>query len=138
MILEPGITIISEEEIPEARISLRSDGIVHVHFSKDTTFDLELQGRMRGIYEKMLGGRKAKFIFSADEGFTLTKEVRERADLQQNSPVLCYALVVNNLAYKITADFYIRVVKPKGNYKLVTSLPDAVKWLYSVKEGPNT
>jgi hypothetical protein len=134
MILEPGITIINEAEIPEARISLRSDGIVHVHFHKDTTFDIPLQASMRDVYDKMLQGRKAKFIFSADEGFTLTKEVRERADLQDNSSILCYAMVVNNLAYKIIADFYIRVTKPKGNYKLVTSLADAVKWLNSVKE----
>ena len=138
MILEPGITIVNEFEIPEARISLRSDGIVHVHFNEDTTFDLELQNRMRVIYEKLLNGRKAKFIFSADDGFTLTKEVRDHAHLRTDSPVLCYALIVNNLAYKIIADFYTRVTKPKGTYKMVGSVVEAVRWLNSVNEEPNT
>jgi hypothetical protein len=135
MILEPGITIVDQIEIPEANISLRSDSIVHVHFNKDTVFDVALQLRMRRIYDKLLKGRKAKFIFSADEGFILTKEAREYVpDPGNEPPILCYVLIVNNLAYKIVADFYIRVVKPKGNFKLVGSLDEAVEWLGTIKD----
>src|SRR5690606_7144731 len=110
---------------------LRSDGIVHVHFLKDVTLDVPLQIKMREYYDEITGGVKTKFLFSAEEGFTLTKEAREHGPkLQETSPILCYALVVNNLAYKIIASFYIKVVKAPGNYKLVNSAEEGVKWLH--------
>lgn len=132
MLVKSNVSILKQVEIPEAFVTLRSDGIVHVHYKKDTVLDVDLQVRMRAIYDDLLDQKKMKFIFSADEGFTLTKEARENApNIQNESPVLLYALIANNLAYRIIANFYIRVVKPKGNYKLFTSVAAAVKWLNS-------
>ncbi len=134
MIPESGITIVDEALIPQARICLRSDGIMHVHFSKDVTFDVALQQQMRKIYDRMTTGKKTKFIFSAEEGFVFTREARENAPLlQKQSPIQCFALVINSLAYRIVANFYIKVMKPDGNYKVVNSINEAVSWLNSLK-----
>lgn len=132
MVLGKDITIVRHIEIPEAFISLRSDDIVHVHYKKNTVLDVELQLRMRRIFDEVTGARRLKFIFSGDEGFILTKEARENISLRQKeSPILAYAIIAHNLGYKIVANFYIKVVKPKGHYRVFNKLDEAIAWLYS-------
>jgi hypothetical protein len=135
MVQHPEVTVIREVEIPEALISLRSDNIMLVDYKKNVTLDVELQMRMRAIFNEMTGNRKSKFVFSADEGFSITREARENgARLQKESPIQYYALVTDNLAYRILANFYIRVVKPYGNYRLVRDLEEGIAWLHSLPE----
>ena len=135
MLLDSEITIIKQVEIPEAFISIRSDGIVPVHYKKNTVLDVDLQMRCLDIYAEILDRKKMKFIFSADDGFMLTKEARENAPkVQVRSPILYYAIIANNLAYKIIANFYIKVMKPAGNYKIFNTVEAGVKWLHSFKD----
>lgn len=130
MISVAELAIIQKTELPEATISLRSDGIVHVHYHKNATLDVELQQSMRLIFIAMTGGKKTKFLFSADEGFSLTSEARKQAPaLYRQSPISCYAIVAHNLAYKLVANFYIRVFKPSGNFKVFSDLKEAETWL---------
>ena len=133
MVAGTDVATLRHIEIPEAFIRLRSDDIVHVHYKKNTVLDVELQLRMRKIFDEMAGLRKLKFIFSGDEGFILTKEARENASLRQReSPISAYAIIANNLGYKIVANFYIKVVKPKGQYKVFNKFDEALAWLYSI------
>jgi hypothetical protein len=126
-------TIIKTIEIPEASIRLRADGIVHVQYHKHVVLDLMLQKKMRELFWEITDGKKAKFIFAAEEGFVFSKEARENIKLPgKESPILYYALVCSNLAYKIIANFYIKVMKPHGHYKVVSSVQEAVEWLNSV------
>ncbi len=125
------ISIIKRIEIPEALIQQRSDGIIHVHYKKNTTLDVELQVNMRALFFELTEGKKAPFIFSADEGFSLTKEARENAGISaKESPISAYAIIAESLGYRIIANFYLKVNKPKLPYKLFPSIDDAVKWLY--------
>lgn len=133
MVLDKHITILQREEIDEAVISLRSDGIVHVHYKKNSILDVGLQTRMRAIFNRITNHQKSKFIFTAAEGFSMTKEARENGPkLQENNPILYYAIVIDNLAYKILVNFYLRVFKPKGNYRMVKSIQEGVDWLHSL------
>lgn len=133
MILDKELSL-KHIEIPEAHIVLRHDEIVHVHYKKNTVLDVELQTRMRVIYHQLAGGKKLNFIFSADEGFVLTKEARENGPMIENdSPILFYALVANSLPYKIIANFHIKVTNPRANYKVFTNVNAALNWLQSLK-----
>ncbi len=130
MVLEHKITILKEVDINEANIKLRSDGIVIVRYKKNSTLDVELQLKMRKIYNELTNYQKKKFVFYAEEGFTFTKEARENGPkIQQESPILFYAIVANNLGYKLIVNFYLKVFNPKGNYKLVNSIDEGVEWL---------
>jgi hypothetical protein len=135
MTSDTGIFIVKEVDLPEARIALRSDGLYHVHFKRHVVYDIPLQMRMRKIYEELTGGKRSKFIFSAEEGLVFTREARDNAEqVNANSPILCYALVVNSLAYKLIANFYLKVVKPKGLFKMVSSIREAARWLHSMPD----
>jgi len=124
------IIIVKEVNIPEALIRLRSDGIIHVNYKKNVTIDIDSQQLMREIYKDLAPGKKLHYIFSAAIGVTFTKEVRENSS-GPDSPIASYAIIANNLAYRIIANFYLKVNKPKVPYKLFPTVEAAVEWLHT-------
>ncbi len=131
MIVAPQTIILKEINIPEALIQLRSDGIIHVHYKKNTTLDLETQRFMRSIYQDLIPGKNLPYIFSASDGVTVTKEARENSNTA-DSPIAAYAMIANNIAYRLVANFYLKVNKPLVPSKLFSTFDDAVKWIYSL------
>ena len=123
------VIILKEVDIPEASIKLRSDGIVHVHYKKNTTIDMEAQGFMREIYKEMAPGKMFHYIFSAASGLTFTNEAMKNS-MDKDSPIASYAVIANNTAYRLIANFYLKVNKPKVPYKLFSSVEEAVEWLH--------
>ncbi|MBL7933816.1 MAG: hypothetical protein JNL60_18070 [Bacteroidia bacterium] len=129
----PDPLILKEVDIPEAVITLRSDNIIIVRYKPNTILDVELQLRMREIYKDLTNNRKMNFIFMADDGFSLTKEARENSEvIASTSPIKAYAIIVNNLAYRIIANFYYKINKPQVPYKSFSTVKEAINWLYTL------
>ena len=106
-----------------------------MHYKKNTTLDVPLQNQMRKIYIDLTGGIPSKFLFTAEEGFTITPEAKKNAPRTlEESPIESYALIVNNLAYRLIVNFYFKVMKPEGNYKLFDNVNEAILWLHSHKK----
>ena len=61
-------------DIVEACVILREDGIVHVHYKDETEINVELQGRLTEIYNKICGDSKKPVLFTTGEHVTITKE----------------------------------------------------------------
>jgi hypothetical protein len=134
MILEDvDVSIIKEIKLPEATLSLREDGIVRVLYHDNTTLDVPLQLRMADAFNEITGGKKSFFIFEAGENVIVTKEARNNAlKLEDVTPILASAVIAHNLAYRIIANFFIKVQKPKGQYKVVANMEDALSWLKTI------
>ncbi len=122
-------SIVKTVELLEVIISLRSDGIVHVHFKKNTIFDLHLLSELRKTYAEITEGKKSKFLFTSDQGFTLTKEAREFAKINADPNIGAFALEADNLAYRIIGNFVLKVNKPKVPYRLFANTNKALQWL---------
>ena len=134
MVLESPIIILKEIDVPEASIKLRSDGIVLVHYKKNVTIDADTQFSMRELFKELAPGKKLNYIFSADAGVSFTKDARENsAKSTQDSPIAAYAVIANNLAYRIIANFYLKVNKPKVPFKLFPNTEEALFWLHANK-----
>ena len=129
MVLDPQITILKEINFREATIWLRSDDIVHVHYKKNATLDIELQADMRKVFKQITEHIPHGFIFSAEEGFNLTKEAREHMKANRDPVIKAYAIIADNLAYRIIANFVLKVNKPSVPYKLFANVEDGVRWL---------
>lgn len=128
------MNIIKEIKLPEATLSLREDGIVHVFYHDNTILDIPLQLRMANAFNAIADNKKSYFIFEAGENVVVTKEARDNAlKLEDVTPILASAVIAHNLAYRIIANFFIKVQMPKGKYKVVASMEDATKWLNSLK-----
>jgi len=134
MVLENAVEIIKQIKLLEATLSLRQDGIVQVLYHDHTILDIPLQLKMAEAFNNIADGKKSLFIFEAGEGVIVTKDARNNAlKLEDSTPILASAVVANNLAYRIIANFFIKVQKPKGKYKVVASKEEAVKWLKSLE-----
>ena len=117
-------------EIDEAIIALRSDGIIHVHYKENTLITVELQGKMYDIFIEMCGDNKYAFLFTASDFVSVTKEARDNAlILEALYPGIATAVLTDSTAYKIIANFYVLVNKPKTPLKIFSNEEDAVIWL---------
>lgn len=125
--------IVNTIEIPELTVRLRKDGIVHTTFNKGTVLDLELQTKLLDINIKITGGKKSYFIYDAAENVTITKEARDNATkIEHLAPVKGSAIVANNLAYRLIANFYVKFNKPKTPFKVFETFDKGIEWLKSL------
>lgn len=130
MTKENAIHIISEIDLPEVNITLRTDRIVYVFLKENCVIDLDLQERLIDAYNTITGGKLTPFIFMADTGVSVTKEARDNAIvIEERSPCAATAVIVTNLAYKLVANFYLQFNKPKRPYKVFSNTSDALEWL---------
>jgi hypothetical protein len=117
-------------ELPEAFIRERYDGIIQVTFREGITLDINLQVRLHEKYSEICNGKRLPFLYEAMDHVSVTKEAKEYAvKIEDISPVKASAILVNNLAYKLIAEFYYRVNKPKKHYKIFSKEEKAVEWL---------
>lgn len=117
-------------EIEEAIITEREDGILHVHFKEGVEVNVELQGRMYDIYNEICGEVKKPFLFTGEDFISVTKEARDNAIVMEALfPGLASAVVAPSIAYKLMANFYLLVNKPKTPYKVFNHKEEAIEWL---------
>mgnify|MGYP002625169265 CR=1 FL=1 len=124
------VEIVKVTEIDEAIVRLRSDGIVHVHYKEHTEITVDLQIKMYEIFIQMCGDVKRPFLFTAEDYVTVGKEARDNAIKMEDRYVgAATAVVANTVAYKLIANFYVKVNKPKNPFRVFNTEAAAIKWL---------
>ena len=122
--------VIKKVKINEATITLGKDGIVRVLFHKNVVLDLPLQMLLLTIYNEITEKKKYPFLFEAFDGVTVTSEARNNAiRIEEDVPGIAYAVVASSWAYKVLANFYVKVKKPKSPYQVFSANEEAVEWL---------
>lgn len=82
------------------------------------------------LYKEMTQGFPHPFIIAAEDNVNYTREARAFAAKNDGSqPFTCVAVVAQNLAYKLMADFYFKFNKSVYPHKVVTSIDKAVEWI---------
>lgn len=115
--------------LPECTVTLK-DGIVYVKYNRDVTIDIELQARTLVAFNEITGKELMPFLFEADLGVSVTKEARDNAITQEEiTPCKATAVVVQNIAYAMIANFYMKFNKPKRPYKVFNDKEEAIQWL---------
>lgn len=124
------VEIIKEIDTPKVYLALRKDGIGYVLLKDNTELNIELQTELLKLYDELNDKKLTPFIFAAGEGVTITKEARDNATLIEDiSALKASAVVVDNLAYRMIANFYLTFNKPKRPYKVFSKREEAIKWL---------
>jgi hypothetical protein len=112
-----------------AIISINNDGIGHQHFKDNVTMDIPEQLENLEAIIKICNGQPTPFVITAGKNFIITKDARDNAlSLEDQSPINANAIVVQNLAYRLIAEFFIKVQKPKMPYKIFTDQEIAFEW----------
>ena len=117
-------------ELDDLLIHSRKDGIIQVIFKEGNELDVDLQDRMLIVYLQLFGNTKRPFLFNAFNDVVITKEARDHsAELEKTYPGIATVVTADTLAYKIIANFYLKVNKPKTPYKVFNDVASAEIWL---------
>lgn len=134
MIVKEGLYTIKELDFSEVNLQLKSNDIVYVTFKDNCNLDIPLQMRLLDYYYDITDGKLMHFMFFAAENVSLSKEARDNAvKIEDQSMLGATAVVVDTLAYKLIANFYLKFNKPKRPYKVFSKEEDAIRWLKTIK-----
>jgi hypothetical protein len=112
-----------------AIISINNDGVGHQYFKDNITMDVPEQMENLEAILKLCNGKPTPFVVTAGKNVIVTKDARDNAlSLEDKSPINASAIVVQNLAYRLMAEFFIKVQKPKNPYKIFTKQEEAFEW----------
>lgn len=124
---------IKELDYPDLNLQLKSNDIVYVLFKDNCEITVELQERLLIYYRDITGGKLMHFLFLAAENVTISKEARDNAvKIEPRSMTGASAVVVDSLAYKLIANFYLQFNQPKRPYKVFNKEDEAITWLKSI------
>ncbi len=116
--------------LPEGIVTLKTDGIVYVKYAVDITVDLDVQARMLDAFNQLTEKKLTPFLFEAEDGVTVTKEARDNAIvMEESTPCKATAVLVQNIAYAMIANFYVKFNKPKRPFKVFNKKDEAIEWL---------
>jgi hypothetical protein len=134
MITKDVIYTVKELDFEDVNIQRKSNDIVYVTFKDDCNLDIPLQMRLLDYYRDITGGKLMHFMFFAAENVSLSKEARDNAvKIEDQSMLGATAVVVDTLAYKLIANFYLKFNKPKRPYKVFSKEDEAITWLKTIK-----
>jgi ribosome-interacting GTPase 1 len=130
------LSFIDVLDFKKTKVFLREDDIVHVKLKAEQEITMDdFEEIINAVTE--LGMAQAQLIiFQAGYNSSVTPEVRKFAS-HPNANFLSRgdAIVVQSLAQRLMANFYIKFNRPSRPTKIFDNLDEAIAWLHKVKEG---
>jgi len=119
-------------ELKSCSISKYSDHIILIKFKDGAEVLLEDAIEIRDESIKLFKGERFLALIDASDILgSVTHDAREyfAKDEKLTEVRMAQAIVVNNLAISLLANFYITFNKPERKAKIFKSVEEAVKWL---------
>jgi hypothetical protein len=118
-------------------VSLSAQGIVYITYLEGQVIDVKEKIQEKHALQEITGAEKHPILISFESYVTITKEAKEYSVLiELDQPFLAVAILVENLAYQLMADFYFKFYKPKVAYKVFKSEEKALEWLKEMQRNP--
>lgn len=110
-------------------ISIDENGIGSIHYKDNIHLDIPEQMENLKVLNDITNNHPTPFVITAGENVTLSRDARHNAlEIEDISPICASAVVVQNFAYRIIADFYLKVQKPKNPFAVFTDKDKAYEW----------
>lgn len=115
-------------------IELKDNGIVCLYTNENAEIGIEEIKEIYTLLSRITGNRPCYVMVFPGHGTTATREAREfAASIKQEKQIVAEAIVVNSLAIRIMANFFIKVNRPRQKVKLFTVEKDALEWLHEMR-----
>lgn len=122
--------VLKKTETQTACISLCDDSIMRVMLKKGAEIDQsKAQENIKAYISLSMGEKVAYIFYSEDESVIYTEEARRNAKQHEALfPKICVAVIVNSLAQRMIANFYLNFHKPGYPFKVFEKMSDAEAW----------
>jgi hypothetical protein len=108
----------------------KRDGIIWIIIKEDAEMDVKEVKEFTVICEKLSGNKPYILISDARVNLSITSDARKAAASKEISPLLvANAVLVNNVAVRMVANFFTTVNKPHFKYKVFNEEQEAINWL---------
>lgn len=105
-------------------------GIIWLILKEDAELDVKEIKDFTSVCEKLANHKPYFLISDARVNLSITSEGRKAAASKEISPLLvANAVLVNNVAVRIVANFFTAVNKPHFKYKVFNEERAAINWL---------
>ncbi|MCW3101892.1 MAG: hypothetical protein JWO09_332 [Bacteroidetes bacterium] len=132
------VTIVKTLNLPFAELTLDTSGIIRVSYLSGSMIDVPEKKDLYNAYQELTNDVKTLFIFKAQNNVNFTKEAKVYSiRVEPLQPFMAVAVIADNLAYQLLADFYFKFYKPQVAYKVVKSDEKAVEWLLEYHKAVN-
>lgn len=127
--------LIQEIVFSYGRVQLCRGGIIRIEMNSDAKIGLEETREMNKAVGVLSKGKESLILMLADELASFNKAAMEFSASEEGLRYsIAEAMVVKSLTQRITANLYLKIVRPKKPSKIFNSEKEAVKWLYSLQE----
>ena len=115
-------------------VGIRADNIVHVFYKDNTKIDITLLHDLVNSFNEITNSEKKCFIFEPGKNVSMSNEARNYTfKLENKAPFKASVIVTENLFYKLLAEFFYYIKKPKTPYNIFTKFEDGIAWLQNIK-----
>lgn len=116
-----------------ATISMLESSIIKIDMSSGAVIDLDECVKITNAIGDLTDKKKALILMISGNTTSFTSEARAFSASEAGSIyTIADAMIVKNLAQKITVSFYLKINKPIRPSKAFNSESDAIKWLLSL------
>ncbi|MEO6901736.1 MAG: hypothetical protein ABI315_01115 [Bacteroidia bacterium] len=116
-------------ETSSSIITINNEGVGHIHYKDYTVYDLLQQEENLNALNIITKGIHTPFVITAGGSVVFTKKAKDNSILNSTiSPVSAYALIATNFAYRLIAQFYIKIHKPALPFKIFAEEKDGFEW----------
>jgi hypothetical protein len=116
-------------ETSSSIITINNEGVGHIHYKDHTVYDLLQQEEDLNAINIITKKIPTPFVLTAGDSVVFTKKVKDKSILNSTiAPVSAYALVATNFAYRLIAQFYIKIYKPILPFKIFAEEKDGFEW----------
>ena len=114
-------------------MELKYDDVVYIHTVEDAEIEIpeidELNKHLRSLVEDRL----CYLIVFPGVGSSSSNEARKHAAKQKGKNIIAEAIIIDNLAIRLLANFYMKINRPEQKIKLFSNEVAALEWINSIK-----
>lgn len=120
------------KETPYTKMFIQ-DGILHFYYKEIENMDLEMAKACVKDRKEFTKYKSYPCLVDVVMLKSSTKEARDYFAVEGNEGITANAILVNSTAFKMMANFYIMVNKPKNPTRTFTDKASAIEWLNQFK-----
>ena len=109
------------------------NGIVTITIKENANIELSEMKEIIEKRNKLVGINKFSVLIDSSSNHSTTNESQKYLAELNNPNWICMAVLTNNLASKILANFFIKINKPIVKTKMFTKIEAAIEWIETFK-----
>lgn len=133
--IKEAVRVVEIKEFDKSLYEFREDGIIVISIKDGSHMELEDMLKEHRFVLSKQEYLPMRVLVKPGKNTSISKEVREyvnRPDAKKL--VYCQAILVDNLAHKIIADFMMRLYRTPGAFKVFSDEDRAIEWVKNYQQ----